>query len=137
MIEEVYIEDWLEILRSNLVEHLAGKVDENRIYKFEVPSELTDSELSPCIRINMSDFTPNNWAGDKVIGYHVGFLIDIWHEDYFEVFKLGQYVQQILRNMKFGQSSPLFEEDEDTELYRDSRTYSGNILIKTNNIQGE
>ena len=128
--EEVYIEDWLEILRTNLVENLTDLVPEESIFKFSIPNEMTDSELSPSIKINLADFRPNNWAGDEVIGYHIEFLIDVWHKDYFEVFKIGQTIQQILREMKFRQSSPVFEEDEDTDLYRDSRTYSGNILIK-------
>lgn len=127
---EVYTEDWLEILRTNLAENLTELVSEDRIYKFSVPDELSDEELSPCIRINLADFNPNNWAGNEVIGYHVEFLIDIWHENHTQVFIIGQHVQQILREMSFRQSSPTFDEDEDTKMYRDSRMYDGNILIK-------
>ncbi|MCD2137170.1 hypothetical protein [Salinicoccus halitifaciens] len=129
MTQEIYLEDMLEVLRANLAEKLTELVDEDRIYKFSVPDELSDAELSPCIRLNLADMRPNRWAGDKVVGYYYEFLIDIWHEDYHQAFVIGQHVQQVLREMNFRQTSPVFEEDEDTDLYRDSRTYAGNILI--------
>lgn len=129
MTQELYLEDMLEILRVNLVANLTDLVEEDRIYKFSVPEELSDEELSPCIRLNIADMRPNNWAGNEVIGYYYEFLIDIWHEDYYQTFVIGQHVQQVLREMNFRQTSPVFEEDEDTDLYRDSRTYAGNILI--------
>lgn len=129
MTNELYLEDWLEILRANLVEKLEGLVSEERIYKFSIPEEMTDEELSPCVRLNMADMRPNNWAGDKVIGYHYEFLIDVWHKEYYQAFVIGQHIQQALREMNFRQTSPVFDEDEDTDLYRDSRTYAGNILI--------
>lgn len=129
MTQELYLEDMLEILRVNLVANLVDLVEEDRIYKFSVPDELTDEELSPCIRLNIADMRPNNWAGNEVIGYYYEFLIDIWHEDYYQTFVIAQHVQQVLREMNFRQTSPVFEEDEDTDLYRDSRTYAGNILI--------
>lgn len=127
---DLYLEDMLEILRSNLAHNLSELVSEDSIYKFTVPEELSDGELSPCIRLNMADMRPNNWAGNEVIGYHYEFLIDVWHEDYYQAFVIGQHVQQVLREMNFRQTSPVFDEDEDTDLYRDSRTYAGNILIK-------
>ena len=130
MTTELYLEDWLEIVRENLVVQLEGLVDENRIYKFSVPDELTDEELSPCIRLNIADMRPNNWDNSGVIGYYYEFLIDVWHQDYYQCFVIGQHIQQQLREMNFRQTSPVFDEDEDTDLYRDSRTYAGNILIK-------
>lgn len=129
MTTELYLEDMLETLRLNLVEELTDLVSEDRIYKFSVPDELPDEELSPCIRLNIADMRPNNWAGDTVIGYYYEFLIDIWHKDYHQASVIGQHIQQALREMNFRQTSPVFDEDEDTDLYRDSRTYAGNILI--------
>jgi hypothetical protein len=132
MEEELYLEDMLEVLRVNLVERLSRlfAFPQDKIYKFTVPDELSDSELSPCIRLNIADMRPIEWAGDEVIAYRYEFLIDIWHEDYYEAFKIGQHVQQVLREMNFRQSSPVFDKDEDTDLFRDSRTYAGNIMIK-------
>lgn len=129
MTTELYLDDMLEIVRENLAERLKDLVDENNIFKFSVPDEMTDEELSPCVRLNIADFQPNNWAGDKVIGYHWEFLIDVWHEDYYQCYVIAQHIQQVLREMNFRQSSPSFNEDEDTDLYRDSRVYAGNILI--------
>lgn len=129
MTTELYLDDMLEIVRENLAERLKDLVDENNIFKFSVPEEMTDEELSPCVRLNIADFQPNNWAGDKVIGYHWEFLIDVWHEDYYQCYVIAQHIQQALREMNFRQSSPSFNEDEDTDLYRDSRVYAGNILI--------
>lgn len=129
MTTELYLDDMLEIVRENLAERLKDLVDENNIFKFSVPTEMTDEELSPCVRLNIADFQPNNWAGDKVIGYHWEFLIDVWHEDYYQCYVIAQHIQQVLREMNFRQSSPSFNEDEDTDLYRDSRVYAGNILI--------
>lgn len=130
MTTELYLEDMLETLRLNLVEKLTDLVPEDRIYKFSIPNELPDEELSPCIRLNIADMRPNNWAGDTVIGYYYEFLIDIWHKDYYQAFVIGQHTQQALREMNFRQTSPVFDEDEDTDLFRDSRTYAGDILIK-------
>jgi|SRR5699024_6760041 len=129
MTTELYLDDMLEIVRENLAERLKDLVDEDNIFKFSVPDEMTDEELSPCVRLNIADFQPNNWAGDKVIGYHWEFLIDVWHEDYYQCYVIAQHIQQVLREMNFRQSSPSFNEDEDTDLYRDSRVYAGNILI--------
>lgn len=129
MTTELYLDDMLEIVRENLAERLKDLVDENNIFKFSVPDEMTDEELSPCVRLNIADFQPNNWAGDKVIGYHWEFLIDVWHKDYYQCYVIAQHIQQVLREMNFRQSSPSFNEDEDTDLYRDSRVYAGNILI--------
>lgn len=129
MTTELYLEDWLEIVRENLVVQLEGLVEEDKVFKFSVPDEMTDDELSPCVRINLADMRPNNWAGDEVIGYYYEFLIDVWHKDYHQAFVIGQHIQQALREMNFRQTSPVFDEDEDTNLYRDSRTYAGNILI--------
>lgn len=129
MTQEVYTFDWLEELRINLVEGLERLVPEDRIFKFSIPDELTDEELSPVIKINLISLNPNNWAGDKVIGYHVSFLIDTWHNDYVECLVIAQHIEYILRDMNSRQSSPIIDEDEDTKMYRNSRTYEANILI--------
>src|SRR5699024_1067187 len=96
----------------------------NKIYKYHVPEEFRSSP--PIIRISPISELPTGHADNMQLAWDCILQIDVW--DTANSRKIALRIHELMKNIKFVQSTPTFDFDPETYLIRDGRRYRG-VLI--------
>lgn len=124
----LYEIDALDITYQLLINHqplidlIEGK---EKIFKYHVPEE--NREDPPIIRIHPISELPTEYADNQQLGWDCILQIDVW--DSINAKKIALEINKLMKTVNFQQSTPTYEFDEDTYLFRDGRRYRGTILM--------
>ncbi len=95
-----------------------------KVFKYHVPEE--NRQETPIIRIHPISELPTGYADNKQHAWDCILQIDVWDDSNARTIALK--IHKLMKSINFKQSTPTFEYDPDTYLYRDCRRYRG-VLI--------